>query len=232
MLRKNSHICRQNNKMDVAYRYLKIMNSIKIDEIKIKNKIIVSQFEAEVNNGSRIAIIGRNGIGKSSLFRAILNRRKYKGEINIPKDKIAIIGDYVNLPQELFVKAIMNLENENQQLIAKKLNLALEKISGTKIKYLSSGEKRKILLVTVFSQNKSIFLFDELINGLDVKSVKDTNAFFNDYFNRNCDKSFIYITHGLEEIDTICFNEFWIFTDVGTIVKDKILNRDILSKYY
>lgn len=208
------------------------MNSIRIDEIKVKNRIIVSKFSTDIDNGSRIAIIGRNGIGKSSLFRAILNRQKFKGKINISKDKIAIIGDYVNLPQELFVKDLVNFQDDKQQLIAKNLNLPIEKISNTKIKHLSSGEKRKILLVNIFSQNKSLFLFDELINGLDVKSVDDVTAFFNNYFNENPEKSFVYITHRLEEIDAISFNEFWIFTDVGTILKDKILNKDILSKYY
>ncbi|MGP1577327.1 MAG: ATP-binding cassette domain-containing protein [Treponema sp.] len=208
------------------------MNTIRIDELKTKNKVIVSQFNAEIHNGSHVAIIGRNGIGKSSLFRAIVNRQRYKGKMDIPKDKIAIIGDYVDIPQELFVKDVLNLKDKQHHLIAENLNLSLEKISTTKIKHLSSGEKRKILLVTVFSQNKSFFLFDELINGLDVKSVKDVNAFFNDYFNKNYDKSFIYITHRLEEINAINFNEFWVFTDTGMILKDKILNKDILSKYY
>lgn len=208
------------------------MISIRIDEIKTKNKVIVSQFNAEIHNGSHVAIIGRNGIGKSSLFRAIVNKQRYKGKVDIPKDKIAVIGDYVGLPQELFVKDVLNLKDENQQLIAKNINLSLEKIFTTKIKHLSSGEKRKVLLVTAFSQNKSFFLFDELINGLDVQSVKYTNVFFNDYFSKNSDKSFIYITHRLEEINAINFNEFWIFTDAGMIVKDKILNKDILSKYY
>lgn len=141
---------------------------------------------AAINYKNKIAIVGRQGSGKSSIFKLILNKiNPNKGAISfggIPMSEIDpdFIRDSIGICSEesellagsvawniTLEEKITNSGRLKEVIDATMLNrfvLGLEKGLETYIdpgrEYISDGLKRKILLARLLYQNKSIFLID------------------------------------------------------------------------
>lgn len=150
---------------------------------KFSNKIIFNSANFEIYNGWKIALIGENGCGKTTLIQMIMNN-----EPNIYVTK-ALRPAYFD--QEL------NILDENKTIIE---NVASESIYNNnfirlflsrllfkgddcfkKVKLLSGGEKVKVSFAKIFLKNMNMLILDEPTNYLDIYSREAIESTLNTF---------------------------------------------------
>lgn len=140
-------------------------------QIKYDNKTIFSKTAFEIKTGDRIAITGKNGVGKSSLLKLLLgDSLPYEGTLKIANDlKISYVSQGTeelkgNLKQ--FAK-----ENKVEESIFKamlsKMGIAKEEFEKD-ITQMSEGQKKKVLLAKSISESANIYIWDEPLNYIDI----------------------------------------------------------------
>ena len=84
--------------------------------------------------------------------------------------------------------------------------------------HISSGQKKIIMIIRSLMINPSVLLFDELTNGLDIKSKFLVYDSINKIINQNNDLVIFWATHSLAELDDWCSRV--IMLDRGSIEED------------
>ena len=165
---------------------------------------IFENLNLSLNNKKIIQIKGRNGSGKTTFLKVILNiLEPNHGEIiwkgkNIKKNifdfynQTTFIMDNNTSTRELSVEDNINfwrglssskLNNEEIFELLNKLNI--EKYYKTKVMYLSSGERKKLELIRLILEQKKLWVLDEPFNHLDDISIKILNQTFLDHVNND-----------------------------------------------
>lgn len=140
-------------------------------QIKYENKPIFDEISFEVNEGERIVINGKNGVGKSSILKLILGEKiKYNGNLKIANNlKISYVSQSTeNLKGTLRQLAIENKIDEGifKAMLAKMgiSNLDFER----DIKEFSEGQKKKVLIAKSITESANIYIWDEPLNYIDI----------------------------------------------------------------
>ena len=186
---------------------------------------IFEKLSFTVNDNEKIAIVGKNGIGKSILLKLLVNEvEPYSGEIlNTFKNityfpqkfnelNFNTISDVFNLENE--VKALDNIENnianvddyENlndnwncKNYIKEQLkffDLELDPLRS--FNSLSGGEKVKVILSSIIKKNTDCLILDEPTNNMDYES----KIFFYNFI-KNFDKTLIVVSHDRELLNLV-----------------------------
>jgi len=199
--------------------------------IEIKNAnfsydsdFILKDLNFTVHNKEKIAIIGGNGVGKTTLIKIIVGELKLNlGSIKIFEEELNTsslkrIG-YVPQSQKenlytfpITVKELVTLQlydslgkfkiprkehyNKTMNLL-KKMNL--EKYANYPIKELSGGLRQRVVITRALMNNPDILIFDEPTSGVD-ESSKIQFAKTIEELNKKFDVSIILITHELDWI--------------------------------
>ena len=149
----------------------------------------------------KTGLIGRNGIGKSTLFKLLLNKEVYKGKISKSVDFIKFppnISDASKLGIELYKELI---SDEEEWKLFRELNLLNvdESLVYRKFETLSKGEQTKILLAILFTREDGFLLIDEPTNHLDMDGRKIVSEYLKNK------KGFLLISHDRDFLDG-CIN--------------------------
>jgi lincosamide and streptogramin A transport system ATP-binding/permease protein len=163
------------------------LNGNKINNLQIKynDKEIFNPISFEVNNGDRIAIIGKNGIGKSSILKLLLGEQlQYNGNFKIINDlKISYVSqstDDLKGKLKLFAK-----ENNVDESIFKAMLIKMglsQNDFDTNIQDMSEGQKKKVLIAKSISEQANIYVWDEPLNYIDIitrEQIEDTILKYN-----------------------------------------------------
>lgn len=154
---------------------------------------IVKDLNITLNNDDKLAIIGEEGNGKSTLIKYFYNEEIiddycfYNGIKNISKNKIGYIPQSMDKRwfdyniEEFFLKDEIDGEynydiyNELYKVekLFTKFGLAIELLNDERrIGSLSGGEKLKIQLIKILLRKPELYLFDEPTNDLDLESLE------------------------------------------------------------
>lgn len=142
-------------------------------QIKQDGKAIFSNVSFEVKNGDRIAIVGKNGVGKSSLLKLMLgNEVEFSGELKMANDlKISYVSQSTeHLKGSLKTFALENKVDESifKAMLAK---MGFSKMDfETKMEEMSEGQKKKVLIAKSISEQANLYLWDEPLNYIDILS--------------------------------------------------------------
>ena len=198
------------------------------NQITIKNlsKVYDNGFNAlkninlEVKKGEILAMLGPNGAGKTTLISIICGIVKpSEGEVTI--DHFNIIDDYREtrsrigmVPQELSLETFETVfdtvsysrglygKSPNPKHIEKILkDLSLWDKKNTRLKELSGGMKRRVLIAKALSHEPKILFLDEPTAGVDVELRKDMWLVVEDL--RQTGVTIILTTHYIEEAEAI-----------------------------
>lgn len=209
-----------------------------IDELKVNKVKLLTSVDLNINNGEIIHIIGKNGAGKSTLFKAILGKIDYKGKIDINPLRVSIVSDYAKLPNELYVRDIVNflkkLHKNHDSNKTKKLEeiIGVNKLYKRKISQLSSGESRKVEIFSTMFSDKKVVIFDELTNALDEESKNKTLELVNSIRKNYTDLIIFYTTHDINEIKKLGGRTFFINQKTKTLYEKTFINdNDIMVEY-
>lgn len=175
---------------------------------------IVDHTSAEIERGDKIALIGANGKGKSTVLRMIAGTEKFDGE--------RVWGH--NVEESFYAQHQLealtlnnNLLEELQQCGSKKTDVELRALLGAflfsgddvdkKIKVLSGGEKARVALAKTIVSKANFLLLDEPTNHLDMHSVELLAEALNKY-----EGSYILVSHDRYFISKTA-NKIWEIVD-------------------
>ena len=159
----------------------------------VGSKVLFSNISFSVNKGQRIALIARNGIGKSTLLDIIMGKTDYdEGKITWRKDlKVKY------LPQKLQGEEAIRL-------------LGDEAISLEQFNKLSGGQQKKLLLEHVLNDEPDILLLDEPTNHLDLETVVWLEDYLGDKRTARGERplTILMVTHDRYFLDNVCTDIF------------------------
>ncbi len=171
--------------MAVVTPYLLVENLTK----SVGSKVLFSNISFAVNKGQRIALIARNGIGKSTLMDILMGKTDYdEGKITWRKDlKVKY------LPQRM-----------SDESYVESLKLKVEEFNK-----LSGGQQKKLLLEHVLDDEPDILLLDEPTNHLDLETVVWLEEYLNNRTSRG-EKALtiLMVTHDRYFLDRVCTDIF------------------------
>ena len=140
-------------------------------QIKYDNKPIFEDVSFEINTGDRIAITGKNGVGKSSILKLILGDTiEYNGTLRVINDlKISYVSQSTeHLKGTLKIFSLENGLNESVfKAMLSKMGVVNEEFEKN-IEQMSEGQKKKILIAKSISESANIYIWDEPLNYIDI----------------------------------------------------------------
>lgn len=145
--------------------------------------VIFEDFSTSVMRGDKIGIIGRNGAGKTTLLKSLLGQLKPTSG-NLKLGTNLEIAYFDQLRQQLDPEATIE-QNIGQGSDSVLINGVKKHVLGylqdflfsperarTQIKFLSGGEKNRILLARLFAQPANMIVLDEPTNDLDAETLE------------------------------------------------------------
>lgn len=185
-----------------------------------KNKV-VDDVSFEVEKGKIYGILGRNGAGKTTIIKMILDIiNKDHGEVLFDGRKLNVIKDRVGyLPEEksLYYKTTV----KNQLIYFAMLSGLNRKDAKTKIDYwvdrfqigdfynkvvdtLSKGNQQKVQIISTIVNDPNIIVFDEPFSGLDPVNSEILRDIVIELMNKG--KYILFSTHQMSYVEEFCEN--------------------------
>ncbi len=140
-------------------------------QIKYNNKNIFNKISFEIQNGDRIAIIGKNGAGKSSILKLILGYDvPYGGEMKIANDlKISYVSQSTEELEGTLKNFAYQMKIDESIFKAMLSKMGFSSLDfNTDIKKMSEGQKKKVLIAKSISEMANIYIWDEPLNYIDI----------------------------------------------------------------
>ena len=166
-------------------------------------------------------ILGDNGVGKSTLFRSILQFQKYRGRItwkgSVLKKKKSLYRDLTGVVQEAekqFIRVSLREElkldssdtERNQRILQALQFFNLEQVLDKSPYQLSGGQQKILQLLTILTSKASVILLDEPFAGLDDRACHYFCQWIVEESNQG--RSFLIISHRLDPLISVI--DYWI----------------------
>ena len=178
--------------------YKKPNSIISFENISLSygNRLILDNISFKINEGEIFGMLGPNGVGKSTIFNLITGLIKPdNGKIKInnndvlnypiylrtKKFKVGYVPQYggyfsdLTLYQNLkaIAEIVINNKNNEENKINELINkFQLENLRNIKAKFLSGGQKKKLVIAISLLSDPKVLLLDECFAALDVLTIK------------------------------------------------------------
>ena len=181
---------------------------------------IFENISISLNNGQITQIKGRNGSGKTTFLKTILNiLEPESGEVFWEGKKIiknifdfynetTLIMDENSSTNSLtmydninFWKGLTSCKLNNDEISLILATFNIEQYINTQVMYLSSGETKKLELIRLIIEQKKLWILDEPYNNLDETSINILNRTFLDHANKG--GIVLFTSHFESSIDSV-----------------------------
>ena len=181
---------------------------LKVQDLSISfdGKQVFENLNFVVNDKEKVGLIGRNGCGKTTLFKILSGKIKdYEGEVSIPKGyKVGYLEQHLQFIQETVLEeaclALPEYKKEatwDAEKILTQLGFSEEDKQKSPQEF-SGGWQIRLNLAKLLISEPNILLLDEPTNYLDIISIRWLKQFLKDY-----NGAIILITHDRTFMDEI-----------------------------
>ena len=160
------------------------------------NRLILDNINFKINEGQIFGMLGPNGVGKSTIFNLItglINPKsgkikigdedvtKYPIYLRTKKFKVGYMPQYGGYFNDLTLhdnlKAISEIVIDNKDYRTERINylisrFELDNLKDIKAKFLSGGQKKKLVIALSLLSEPKVLLLDECFAALDVLTIK------------------------------------------------------------
>jgi len=192
-----------------------------VNILEIKNlykdydgKVVLESANASIRRGDKIALVGANGIGKSTLLKMMAHTIPYQGEITtghnvmvsfFAQHQLEILRPELNLLEELDNECRKFTETRVRTLLGSFLFSGEDVLK--KIKVLSGGERSRLALAKTLMAQGNFLLLDEPTNHLDLISIEILAEALHGY-----EGTFITVSHDRHFLRMVA-NKIWYIED-------------------
>ena len=179
-----------------SFKNTKPLVELKKISISFGKRQILDDISFNINQGEILGMLGPNGVGKSTIFNLItglvkpdygsinfegINATNYPIYLRTSKFKIGYVPQYggyfhdltlldnLKAIGEILIKEKKERESKINDLIAK---FELDSLRDIKAKFLSGGQKKKLVIALALLGNPKVLLLDECFAALDVLTIK------------------------------------------------------------
>ncbi|MFI8418213.1 ABC transporter ATP-binding protein [Serratia sp. NPDC078593] len=208
--------------VEEAVRSGKIVFEMENVNYQVGGKVLVRDFSAQVQRGDKIALVGPNGCGKTTLLKLMLGQLTAdSGRVHCgTKLEVAYFDQHrAELDPERTV--MDNLAEGKQEVMVNGRSrhvlgylqdfLFHPKRAMTPVKALSGGERNRLLLARLFLKPSNLLILDEPTNDLDVETLELLEELIDSY-----QGTVLLVSHDRQFVDN-SVTECWIFEGNGTI---------------
>tara|TARA_B100001057_G_C22719993_1_gene899318 strand:- start:42 stop:818 length:777 start_codon:yes stop_codon:yes gene_type:complete len=160
------------------------------------DRLILDNINFKINEGQIFGMLGPNGVGKSTIFNLITglinpkngkvkianeDATKYPVYLRTKKFKVGYVPQYGGFFNDLSLhdnlKAISEIVIENKKDRIERINYLISKfeldnLKDIKAKFLSGGQKKKLVIALSLLSSPKVLLLDECFAALDVLTIK------------------------------------------------------------
>jgi ATP-binding cassette subfamily F protein 3 len=182
---------------------------IKISDLNksFGSRVLFDNLNLTINPKEKVGLVGRNGHGKTTLFKMILNEMEYdSGSISVPKNyKIGFLRQYIDFSKNSAIEEVCSVLNSadlsNEKWKGEKilsgLGFSKEDMLKNPLEF-SGGYKIRINLAKVLLSNSDMLMLDEPNNYLDIVAVRWLIGFL-----KSWKGELIIITHDRHFMDSV-----------------------------
>lgn len=181
----------------------------------LPDKNLVKNFNTTVIRGDRIALIGPNGCGKSTLIKLLIEKlQPQSGEIKVgTKLEIAYFDQYREaLDPEQTVednvgegKKTITINGQDRHILSYLQDFLFSPMRArTPVKALSGGEKNRLLLAKLLIRPANLIILDEPTNDLDIETLELLESLLTEY-----QGTLLLVSHDRAFIDNTVTSSWW-----------------------
>ncbi|WP_338882706.1 ABC transporter ATP-binding protein [Xenorhabdus sp. TH1] len=208
--------------VEEATRSGKIVFEMENVNYQIGDKTLVKNFSAQVQRGDKIALVGPNGCGKTTLLKLMLGDLSAdSGRIHCGTKLEVAYFDQHRAALDPDKTVIDNLAEGKQEVMVNGRSrhvlgylqdfLFHPKRAMTPVRALSGGERNRLLLARLFLKPSNLLILDEPTNDLDVETLELLEELVDSYTG-----TVILVSHDRQFVDN-SVTECWIFEGDGDI---------------
>lgn len=181
------------------------------------DKKIVTDFSLSIQRGDRVAFVGPNGVGKTTLLKVLLGQEKSDSgeirhgtnlEIAVFDQARAQLDPDMSLWESLTGDSDMRVSGQADQVMVRgnprhvvsylKDFLFDESQARAPVRALSGGEKARLLLARLMARQSNVLVLDEPTNDLDVETLDLLQEVLDDY-----DGTVLLVSHDRDFLDRV-----------------------------
>ncbi len=194
----------------------KVMEAINITKA-YGEKVILRDFTLQVNRGDRIALVGPNGVGKTTLLNMLIGREQPdSGEVKLGTNLALALFDQARAQLDGDMTLWESLTGDPEMRVSGKADQVLvrgtpkhvvgylkeflfdEAQARAPVRSLSGGEKARLLLAKLMARESNLLVLDEPTNDLDVETLDLMQELLGSY-----DGTVILVSHDRDFLDRV-----------------------------
>ena len=194
----------------------KVIDAIKIDK-SYENQIIIKGFSLSIQRGDRVAFVGPNGVGKTTLLKMLMGEvAPDQGEVKQGTNLVPAVFDQTreqldperSLWENLTSDPTMGVSGKADQVLVRgtpkhvvgylKEFLFEDTQARAPVRALSGGEKARLLLAKLMARESNLLVLDEPTNDLDIETLDLLQELLDDY-----DGTVLLVSHDRDFLDRV-----------------------------
>ena len=199
---------------------------------QFKKVQVLQDINLNIEAGNRVALVGSNGAGKTTMIRCLLGEYNYEGVVSVDglaprehrQEVLKRVGFVPQLPPPLkmpvgqlinFSASVCDADADRMIHVAERLGLNVEEISNRPFLKLSGGQKQKLLISIALGRDTDILIMDEPAANLDPEA---RHIFFQLLAEKPENTIMLISSHRLDEVASLVNRV--IEMDQGKVVLD------------